>query len=66
MNRLVLPSACGALTVALLLAATTLGDVEGVVRGVSGIADAKVDLVWDPPWTPDRMTEAARLELGMM
>jgi FeS assembly SUF system protein len=42
------------------------GDVEGVVRGVSGIADAKVDLVWDPPWTPDRMTEAARLELGMM
>ena len=42
------------------------GDVEGAVRGVSGIADAKVDLVWDPPWTPDRMTEAARLELGMM
>ena len=42
------------------------GDVEGAVRGVSGIADAKVNLIWDPPWTPDRMTEAARLELGMM
>ena len=42
------------------------GDVEGAVRGVSGLAEVKVNLIWDPPWTPDRMTEAARLELGMM
>ena len=42
------------------------GDVEGAVRGVSGVGEVKVELVWDPTWTPDRMTEAARLELGMM
>ena len=42
------------------------GDVAGAVRGVSGVGEVKVELVWDPPWTPDRMTEAARLELGMM
>ena len=42
------------------------GDVEGAVRGVSGVGEVKVELVWDPPWTPDRMSEAARLELGMM
>lgn len=42
------------------------GDVAGVVRRVSGVGEVKVELVWDPPWTPDRMTEAARLELGMM
>lgn len=42
------------------------GDVAGAVRGVSGVGEVKVELVWDPPWTPDRMSEAARLELGMM
>ena len=42
------------------------GDVAGAVRRVSGVGEVKVELVWDPPWTPDRMTEAARLELGMM
>ncbi len=42
------------------------GDVEGAVRVVSGVGEVKVELVWDPPWTPDRMSEAARLELGMM
>ena len=42
------------------------GDVAGAVRKVSGVGEVKVELVWDPPWTPDRMTEAARLELGMM
>jgi FeS assembly SUF system protein len=33
---------------------------------VEGVSTAHVELVWDPPWTPDRMTEAAKLELGMM
>jgi metal-sulfur cluster biosynthetic enzyme len=28
------------------------------------VTHAQVDLVWDPPWTPDRMTEAAKLTLG--
>lgn len=33
-------------------------------RRVSGVTDVRVDVVWDPPWTPERMSEAARLELG--
>lgn len=42
------------------------GEVEAKVRDIEGVNDVAVDLVWDPPWTPDRMTEAARLELGFM
>ena len=41
------------------------GEVAEKVREVPGVTDVKVELVWDPPWTPDRMSEAARLELGM-
>ncbi len=35
------------------------------LRSLPGVADAVVELVWEPQWTPDRMSEAARLELGM-
>jgi FeS assembly SUF system protein len=42
------------------------GEVEAKVRDIEGVTDVAVELVWDPPWTPDRMTEAARLELGFM
>jgi len=42
------------------------GEVEQKVREVAGVQDVALELVWDPPWTPDRMTEAARLELGFM
>ncbi len=42
------------------------GEVEDRAKAVDGVGDVKVNLVWDPPWTPERMTEAARLELGMM
>ena len=42
------------------------GEVETKVRGVEGVRDAKVDLVWDPPWSPDLMTDAAKLQLGML
>ncbi|MEE8516341.1 MAG: SUF system Fe-S cluster assembly protein [Alphaproteobacteria bacterium] len=42
------------------------GEVEDRARAVDGVGDVKVNLVWDPPWTPERMSEAARLELGMM
>ena len=42
------------------------GEVEQKVREVDGVADVALELVWDPPWTPDRMSEAARLELGFM
>lgn len=40
-------------------------EVEEKVRNLPGVTEAKVDLVWDPPWTPDKMSEAAKLELGM-
>ena len=41
-------------------------EIEGKVRGVSGVTDVKIDLVWEPPWDPSKMSEAARLQLGMM
>ena len=40
-------------------------EVANKVKAVPGISDAKVDIVWDPTWTKDRMSEAARLQLGM-
>jgi len=41
-------------------------EIEGKVRSVAGVTDAKIDLVWDPPWDQSKMSEAARLQLGMM
>lgn len=41
------------------------GTVEAAVKQVAGVTDAHVELVWDPPWCQDRMSEAAKLELGM-
>jgi FeS assembly SUF system protein len=41
-------------------------EIESKVKGVSGVNDVKIDLVWDPPWDPSKMSEAARLQLGMM
>ena len=46
------------------VAGTLPGDVEARVRSVEGITDVVVDLVWDPPWGMERMSEAARLQLG--
>ena len=42
------------------------GEVQATVEGVPGVESAEVELVWDPVWDPSMMTEAARLELGMM
>jgi FeS assembly SUF system protein len=47
------------------VAQTFPGTVEAAVQNVEGVAAAEVDLVWEPPWTPDRMSEAAKLELGL-
>lgn len=47
------------------VAQTFPGIVENAVRGVGGVLDCSVELVWDPPWTQDRMTEAAKLDLGL-
>ena len=41
------------------------GQVECAVRAVEGVSDAHVELVWDPPWTQERMSEEARLLLDM-
>lgn len=48
------------------VAGTLPPEVEQKVGTVPGITSAKVEVVWDPPWTQDRMTEVARLELGFM
>ena len=40
-------------------------EVAHKVKAVPGVTDAKVDVVWDPPWTKDRMSDAAKLQLGM-
>lgn len=40
-------------------------DVEFRLRSLPGVREANIELVFDPPWSPDRMSEAGRLELGM-
>lgn len=42
------------------------GMVEAEVCRVPGVTSAHVEIVWEPPWTPDRMTDEAKLELGML
>jgi FeS assembly SUF system protein len=41
------------------------GDVERAVRAVEGVTAVKVELTFDPPWSPSRMSEMARFALGM-
>ena len=48
------------------VAGTLPGEVEDKVRNVEGVQNGVVELVWEPAWTPDNMTEAAKLQLGMM
>jgi FeS assembly SUF system protein len=40
-------------------------EVARKVKAVPGVADAKVDIVWEPAWTKDRMSDVAKLQLGM-
>jgi len=48
------------------VAASMPGEVEAAIRAVPGVTDVRVKLVWAPPWGPEKMSEEARLELGMM
>jgi len=48
------------------VAETLPNEVELRVLSVPGVRDAEVKLVWDPPWDPSRMSDEARLELGML
>ena len=41
------------------------GQVAQAAKTVEGITDAKVDVVWEPAWTKDRMSDVAKLQLGM-
>jgi FeS assembly SUF system protein len=41
------------------------GEVERKVRAVPGVSDAKVELVWEPPWDRSRLSPAAMLQLGL-
>jgi len=47
------------------VAGTLPGEVERAARAVPGISDVKLELTFDPPWTKDRMSEAAKLALGL-
>jgi len=47
------------------VAQTFPGTVEQAVNQVDGVSDCTVELVWEPPWTQERMSEVARLELGI-
>ncbi len=42
------------------------GMVESSIRKVPGVKNAQVQLVWDPPWTQDKLSEEARLQLGLI
>ena len=42
------------------------GEIELRVGSVPGVGHAEVNLVWDPPWDPSKMTDEAKLELGML
>ena len=48
------------------VAQTFPSTVECAVKCVAGVQDAIVELVWDPPWTKDRMSEDALLSLGLL
>ncbi|MEE2889668.1 MAG: DUF59 domain-containing protein [Planctomycetota bacterium] len=47
------------------VAGTLPGDLEQKIAAAEGVEECSVGVVWDPPWTKDRMTEGARLQLGM-
>ena len=62
----------GVVTVVMTLTAPTCpvaeelpGWVQQAIRAIDGVTDVKIDLVWDPFWRPEYMTEAARLHLGL-
>ena len=40
-------------------------EVKAKLKALSGVKDAKVDLVFDPPWTPDKMSEEAKAQMGI-
>ena len=47
------------------VAASLPAEVEQKVRSIGGVTGVQLDLVWDPPWGPEKMSEAARLQLNL-
>ena len=47
------------------VAGTLPPEVERKIKAIDGVTDCKVEVVWDPPWSIERMSEAARLELNI-
>ena len=47
------------------VAGSLLAQVESAIKAVAGVSDARVELVWDPPWSQDRISDEARLTLGL-
>ena len=41
-------------------------EIKDLVSSIPGISEVKINLVWEPPWSPARMSEAAKAELGMI
>ena len=41
-------------------------DAEGKIKKLRGVDDAKVEIVWDPPWTQDLISEEGKMELGLL
>jgi FeS assembly SUF system protein len=48
------------------MADEVLGDVRNRLLQIPGVEEARAQLVYDPPWTPDRMSEDAKWELGIV
>jgi len=48
------------------VAETMPGEIELRVGSLPGVRDAQVNITWDPPWDPSKMSDEARLELGML
>jgi FeS assembly SUF system protein len=40
-------------------------EVKAKIKAMQGVKDAKVELVWDPPWSPDKMSEEAKAQMGI-
>ena len=48
-----------------MMGAMIADDVKAKLKALGGVKDAKVDLVFDPPWTPDKMSEEAKAQMGI-
>lgn len=40
-------------------------EVKSKIKAMQGVKDAKVELVWEPPWSPDKMSEEAKAQMGI-